>query len=131
MKRIATAILLAISLTIGGFILYSYFQTEQKNRSIQENIQKTEAELKSLPPPPPPPILQQRKKDGVVVESKPIEIEDTADLKFKQEQQIRIELIGILKLQINENNSWETILKLLVLILFSYGGIKYINRRFA
>lgn len=74
----------------------------------------------SAPPPPPP----KREIKITEVDTRPVE-------EYYKNQQIKIEIIGILKLQINENNSWETILKLLILILVSYGGIKYINRKFA
>lgn len=124
MKRIAIILFLLLSLTTASFILYSFHQTEQRNKQIKENIQKAERELKELSSIPPPHAIKRKESN---IKDKSIPLPDP----IEKEKEIRIELIGILKVQINENNSWETILKLLVLILVSYGGIKYIHRKFS
>lgn len=40
-----------------------------------------------------------------------------------------IEVAGVVKVQINEDNSWETILKLVSTILVTYAGIRLINKK--
>ena len=40
-----------------------------------------------------------------------------------------IEVAGVVKVQINEDNSWETILKLISTILVTYAGIRLINKK--
>ena len=43
---------------------------------------------------------------------------------------IELELAGVVRLKMNESNSWSTILKILVLVLVTYGGVKFINKKF-
>lgn len=154
-------IFILIVLLIAAGILYSYYVTEQKNSQVKAQIEKAEVELNKPPPPvivrevireqqqierlirPPakssrdgesdaePPKAASAPPPPPVAEKKIVQVDDTALKEYERNRQINIELIGILKLQINESNSWETIAKLLILILVSYGGIKYINKRFA
>lgn len=112
MKKIYISLLLLVSIGIGAYIINDYYATEVRNDQIRREI----AEVKSIPQPPP--HQMQREKDGVPLPTIP-------------PPDMTLEVVGVLKVQINENNSWETIAKLLVLVLFSYGGIKFINRKFA
>ena len=112
-KKISYSILALFFVIIFFGILYHYHRTVAENNEIRMNI----AKLETLSKPPPPPI--QREKNGRIV----IEKDNT--------NPIEIEMIGVLKLKINDNILWETIAKILVLLLCSYGGVKYINKRFA
>lgn len=67
---------------------------------------------------------------GKPIVKKTIIEDDTERREFIKQQQVNVELIGILKLQLNEQNSWNTILQMLVLLLCSYGGVKFINKKF-
>lgn len=126
MRRALISLVIIATAIAAGYIVYSYNKTEQTNAAIRQQIAAVGNEAKP-PPPPPPPQQRTRRKDGETVVETPV----TPIEQYERDRQINIELVGVLKLQINENNSWETIAKLLVLILMSYGGIKYINKRFA
>lgn len=131
MKKIILGLFLLAVITAGYFIYARWQKVEASNSLVTAKIVDAENKLKNIkPPPPPPPPLMTQPKEGVVIQSKPITIPDV-NTQFKAEQQVYIELIGVLKLQLNPHNSWETIAQMLVLLLFSYGGIKYINKRFA
>ena len=113
-KVVLAGFLISVSLA-GAYIINDYYETEVRNEQIKRQME----DVKSAAKPPPPQIKKQ--KDGVDL-----------DLPEKlSAPDMTLEIVGVLKLQINENNSWETIAKLLVLLLFSYGGVKYINKRFA
>lgn len=116
MKKIYISLLLLVSIGIGAYIINDYYATEVRNDQIRREI----AEVKSIPQPPPPHQMK-REKNGVQLDLPPV----------AASPDMTLEVVGVLKVQINENNSWETIAKLLVLVLFSYGGIKFINRKFA
>ena len=109
-KKIYYSILALVFVIVFFWIIDSYHRTVVENNEIRMNI----AKLESLNKPPP----MQREKNGRIV----IEKDNT--------NPIEIEMIGVLKLKINDNILWETIAKILVLVLFSYGGIKYINKKF-
>ena len=109
--------------------LYTHKQTADKNHELKTKIALLEEETKAAPPPPRVKELIIANKDGSPVK-KIRQVDNTEVEEFEKNQQIKVELIGVLKLQINENNSWETISKMLVLLLVSYGGIKTINRIF-
>ncbi len=47
--------------------------------------------------------------------------DDTAD--------IQVEVMGVMKVSMTEKNSWESIFKIIVLVLVTYGGIKFINNK--
>ena len=110
-KKISYSILALVFVVLFFSIIDHYHCTVAQNTEIRMNIAKLESRNMA-----PPPI--QREKNGRIV----IEKDNT--------NPIEIEMIGVLKLKINDNILWETIAKILVLVLFSYGGIKYINKKF-
>ena len=112
-KKIYYSILGLVFVIVFFWIIDHYHRSVVENDEIRMNIAKLESQNKA----PPPPI--QREKNGRIV----IEKDNT--------NPIEIEMIGVLKLKINDNILWETIAKILVLLLCSYGGVKYINKRFA
>ena len=139
------AIFLSIMLVLGWFIYMNWSQTENRNRILSSEIAMHEDVLKAKPPPPrvveetrlmqvPKTLKKGGKHSEPVMETKTIttyKVDRTETDKFLQQQQISLELIGVLKLQLNPNNSWETIAQILVLLLFSYGGVKIINKKFS
>jgi hypothetical protein len=129
LKNVIVVLVVLGFLAGAGHTLYTYRETENKNTQLKTAIAHMEEETKA--PPPPPKIKEQIivRKDGSPPR-KIVQVDNSEAEAYQKDQQIKIELIGVLKLQINENNSWETVAKLLVLILVSYGGIKIINRVF-
>jgi hypothetical protein len=159
MRKLLTAAVLVTATIIGSYILYSHYRVGVTNAEIKAKIAQVEDAVKAPPPQPivvekkitiqqPPLVIRPTIKDipcsdcstpppppPRVIPVPPIEktvkeIDNSPVERYERERQVNIELIGVLKLQINESNSWETVLKILVLILVSYGGIKYINRKF-
>ena len=129
MKKLVL-IFFVLTLLVGlSHTLYTHKQTADKNHELKTKIALLEEETKAAPPPPRVKELIIANKDGSPVK-KIRQVDNTEVEEFEKNQQIKVELIGVLKLQINENNSWETISKMLVLLLVSYGGIKTINRIF-
>ena len=47
-----------------------------------------------------------------------------------EDNRVQLELMGVMKIEMDESNSWETIFKIITLILVTYGGIKFINKKF-
>jgi hypothetical protein len=141
MKNRILALFLSMMVVVGYYIYYNWKTVEVKNASIQSEIAMHEDIVTAKPPPPR--VIEETKTIRIVpkkggkgskdVEEKTIttyKLDRTETDKFLQQQQVSLELIGVLKLQLNPNNSWETIAQLLVLLLFSYGGVKAINKRF-
>ena len=129
-KKVYYSILALVFVILFFWIIDHYHRTVAENNEIRMTIKKIEDTSKPPPRPlilppdptvgipmPPPP-----QKNGKIVEK---------DLPPVAPNPIDIELIGVLKLKINDNILWETIAKILVLLLCSYGGVKYINKRFA
>lgn len=118
MRKVYLALLFLVTSLFFWAIIDHYHVTNAKNDQLR-------TEIKILQNPPivaPPPPQYKTDKNG-----RPIyHIEKDIPV-----QQIDIELIGVLKLQINDGILWETIAKILVLMLVSYGGVKYINKKFA
>ena len=111
-KKISYSILALVFVVLFFSIIDHYHRTVAQNTEIRMNI----AKLESLNKPPPP--IQGEKNGRIVIEK-------------DNTNPIEIEMIGVLKLKINDNILWETIAKILVLLLCSYGGVKYINKKFA
>lgn len=142
MKNRILALFLSLMVVLGYYIYHNWKTVEVKNASIQSEIAMHEDIVSAKPPPPR--VVEETKTIRIVPKkggngSKDVEekiiitnrIDRTETDKFLQQQQVSLELIGVLKLQLNPNNSWETIAQILVLLLFSYGGVKAINRKFA
>ena len=125
MKKVYLALLFLVSSLFFWGIIDHYQVTSAKNNQL-----RTEIKMLENPPlasaPPRPLILPPDPRQGIPMPPPPQKIEKDIPV-----QQIDIELIGVLKLQINDGILWETIAKILVLMLVSYGGVKYINKRFA
>ena len=111
-KKVYYSILALVFIILFFWIIDHYHRTVVENNEIRTEIAKLETLSK------PPPALQKEKNGRIVIEK-------------DYTNPIEIEMIGVLKLKINDNILWETIAKILVLLLCSYGGVKYINKRFA
>ena len=129
-KKIYYSILTLVFVILFFWIIDHYHRTVAENNEIRMNIKKLEDKAK---PPPRPLILPPDPTQGIPMPPPPQKgkIEIDKDLPPVASNPIEIEMIGLLKLKINDNILWETIAKILVLLLCSYGGVKYINKRFA
>ena len=125
MRKVYLALLFLVSSLFFWAIIDHYHVINAKNNQL-----RTEIKMLENPPlastPPRPLILPPDPRQGIPMPPPPQKIEKDIPV-----QQIDIELIGVLKLQINDGILWETIAKIIVLMLVSYGGVKYINKRFA
>lgn len=126
-KRFYYGMLFLVFSVLFWIIIDSYHRTVTQNNEIRMNIKKIEDTAK----PPRPLILPPDPTQGIPMPPPPQNGKIDKDLPPLASNPIDIELIGVLKLKINDNILWETIAKILVLVLCSYGGIKFINKRFA
>ena len=127
MIRIIKYLILTLFLIVMGYLIYDSYNDYivRQNLITAQKIAQKEARMKSIPdltlptepigggpiPMPPPP-----QKDGQEQHQTP-----TA----------KVKVAGVVEFEISEDNSWQTVFKILAIILGSVLGIKIINTGFS
>ena len=117
-----------------AYISYDEYQQRQVLIAKQKQVEKeTRAKsvpdlrlpsgdpVGSIPPMPPPPQREPKGGGAVVVEGAPDKLEAPV---------AKVKVAGVVEFEISEDNSWQTVFKILAIILGSVLGIRIINTGF-
>ena len=106
-KYVVIALFL-LTMTVLGYRTYDQYVERQMLIKMQKQAESDAAKAAAAPPPPP---LQVEPTGGGAPVAK-------------------VEVAGVVKFEISEDNSWQTVLKILAIILGSVLGIRIINTGF-
>ena len=109
-KVLLTVLMLSSALMIAHFVTQYYYKA-----SLIDKLFAPQALIVKPAAPPPRPAPPLEPKGGGVAPSS---------------DDVKVEVFGLIKFEMNESNSWETIAKILTVILGTFFGIRAINAIF-
>lgn len=117
-KNISTYVLILFScLFIAHFLSEHFYKKSLVNLLFAPQQLMVKNTYATVPMPPPPGASSEPKGGSASSGSKP-------------ENTVKVEVFGLIKFEINETNSWQTIGKILTVILGTFLGIRAINAVF-
>ena len=122
-KFLLASLFVVSGLLIAHFVSQYYFKASLIDALFAPQALIVKPTGISIPKPAPAPIIDKEPKGG----SAPAP--SSAPTKPPNDD-IKVEVFGLLKFEMNESNSWQTIAKILTVILGTFAGIRAINAIF-
>lgn len=127
-KVLLTLLFVASALLIAHFVSQYYYRQGIIDRVFGPQALIVSPEKVPSPPPRPAPVVEPK---GGSAPAKPTPAPKPAERPAAPvDDDVKVEVFGLIKFELSETNSWQTIAKIMTVILGTFFGIRAINALF-